>query len=126
MRNKELGKEIWKMLRLSGFYADNFETWFEDCFRECIEEACNSVDSFEKGGWIEIGKSISKDGNPHIIDFEPENFIEFYGLESCQEMFGFTVRTGEEINELYDTDLFIEKELYIDDDNNDIIPLKSI
>jgi hypothetical protein len=92
MTNKEIGKAIWENINFNGgFYEENFEKWFEDCFAVCVEEAVANIDNggckFETGSFIEISKNISKDGRTHNIDFDKENFIEYFGKEKCFRMF---------------------------------------
>lgn len=92
MTNKEVGKSIWEKINFNGsFYESHFEEWFNDCFAECVAEAVANIDNggckFETGSYIEVSKNISKDGQTHNIDFDKENFIEYYGKETCFKMF---------------------------------------
>lgn len=92
MTNKELGRAIWEVLRVDGFY-NNFEIWYQDCFDECIADAEKMIFSgcctFENGSFIEISKNISKDGKTHNFNVDKENFIEFYGRKTCKELFEY-------------------------------------
>lgn len=90
--NKEIGKEIWERINFNGsFYENHFEEWFKDCFPACVEDAVKSIESgcctFEKGTILELSRIITKDGQTHVIDFDKENLIEFYGKENCFRMF---------------------------------------
>ena len=100
MTNKEVGKSIWEKINFNGsFYESHFEEWFNDCFAECVAEAVVNIDNggckFETGSYIEVSKNISKDGQTHNIDFDKENFIEYYGKETCFKMF-YTLEQVEE------------------------------
>ena len=100
MTNKEIGKSIWEKINFNGsFYESHFEEWFNDYFAECVAEAVANIDNggckFETGSYIEVSKNISKDGQTHNIDFDKENFIEYYGKETCFKMF-YTLEQVEE------------------------------
>lgn len=92
MTNKETGRKIWEKINFNGnFYESHFEEWYNDCFPSCIEEATKSIDSgcctFENGTILELSRNITKDGQTHVIDFDKENLIEFYGKEECFKRF---------------------------------------
>ncbi len=90
MTNRELAKSIWAVIRTEL----DFEAWFKDCFRECVEDAVKLINTgcctFKNGSVLEISRTISKDGKTHNFDFDKENFIEFYGEESCFKQFTTT------------------------------------
>lgn len=98
MKNIELGKKIWNAIDSSW----DFETWYEKCFGECIEEAANSIlngsCTIENGSFVEVSRTISKDGNTHNFDVDPENFIEYYGEEGFFNTFGISFNALKEIN----------------------------
>lgn len=98
MKNIELGKKIWDAIDSSW----DFETWYEKCFGECIEEAANSIlngsCTIENGSFVEVSHTISKDGNTHNFDVDPENFIEYYGEEGFFNTFGISFNALKEIN----------------------------
>ena len=81
MTNKELAERAYKVI--DTHY--DFESWYNDCFPECIEEAANMIFSgcceFSTGSSFEISRHISNDGQTHNFDVDMENFIEFYGGE---------------------------------------------
>lgn len=87
MKNKELGKMIYDVLRT----RLDFETWYSECFAECVEDAANLIDSgccdAEYGSLCEISSTISKDGQTHRFDFDKENFVEFYGEDGFKNRF---------------------------------------
>ena len=87
MKNIELAKEIYNVIRTKF----DFETWYDECFEACLEDAaalinsgCCSIDS---GSIFEVSKTISKDGQTHNFDFDKENFIEFYGEDGFKNRF---------------------------------------
>ena len=87
MKNIELGKKIWKVIKTDF----DFETWYSECFCECVEDAAKFIDSGccepETGSSLEISRTISKDGCTHNFNFDKENFIEFYGEEGFKNRF---------------------------------------
>ena len=97
MANKELGKKIWdrKKFNVGDYYAEDFEAWYNDWFAACMEEVVNnyfanehkSVEEWKDGWFLELSARQTKSGETETIDFEKENFIEFYGEEACKGMF---------------------------------------
>jgi hypothetical protein len=87
MKNRELGKAIYDVVRT----RLDFETWYNQCFAECVEDAAGLIDSgcctAERGSFCEISKTISKDGQTHNFDFDKDNFIEFYGKDGFENRF---------------------------------------
>lgn len=89
MKNIELGKEIYNLIKTDL----NFKDWFKGstCFGEFVNDAAASIlngnCSIENGSFVEISKTVSKDGKTHRIDFDRENFIEYYGPEQFYGMF---------------------------------------
>ena len=89
MKNIELGKEIYNLIKTDL----DFKDWFKGstCFGEFVNDAAASIlngsCSIESGSFVEISKTVSKDGKTHRIDFDRENFIEYYGPEQFYGMF---------------------------------------
>lgn len=92
MTNYEVAKQVWGKINFhESWYADHFDDWYKDCWNECMEEATNYIlngsCSFETGSFIEVSRTLSKDGQTHNIDVDKENFVEFYGEEHCFRLF---------------------------------------
>lgn len=87
MKNRELGKAIYDVIKT----RLDFETWYNECFAECVEDAARLIDSgccdVENGSICEISRTISKDGQTHNFDFDKENFVEYYGEEVFKNRF---------------------------------------
>ncbi len=89
MKNIELGKKIYNLIKTDL----DFKDWFKSttCFGEFVNDAAASIlngsCSIENGSFVEISKTVSKDGKTHRIDFDRENFIEYYGPEQFYGMF---------------------------------------
>lgn len=87
MKNIELAKEIYNVIRTKF----DFETWYNECFAACLEDAASLIDSgccsIDSGSIFEVSYTISKDGQTHNFDFDKENFIEFYGEDGFKNRF---------------------------------------
>ncbi len=87
MKNIELGKKIWGVIKTDL----DFDTWYNECFGECVEDAAKLIFSgccdAETGSICEISKNISKDGRTHNFNFDKENLIEFQGKEGFKNTF---------------------------------------
>lgn len=92
MTMREVAQQVWSVIDYNGgFYETDFDAWFKDCWQECMEEAINNILNgackWENGSYIEVSKSISKDGNTHNIDVAKEHIIEYLAEENCWKTF---------------------------------------
>ena len=92
MTMRDVAQQVWQVIDYNGgFYETNFDSWYRDCWQECMEEAIDNILNggwkLENGSYIEVSKSISKDGNIHNIDVKKEHIIEYLGEEQCFKTF---------------------------------------
>jgi len=92
MKNEKLARTIWSQLNFKdGVFQEDFNFWYDNCFDACMEEACSPIFTgncdFNKGSFIEISRTSSKDGATHTINVDKDELIEYYGEDCCKRMF---------------------------------------